>query len=98
MGGRVVLDAHADVVSAPSDQPADSGRARRQRSIKGAVAPRLLTAQAAAAYLGVPYTTLRDWTLRGHLPVVRPPDCRRWWFDRRDLDRAIDAWRERRDS
>ena len=59
--------------------------------------PRLLGAKAAAAHLGVPYTTLRDWTLRGHLPVVRVPDCRRWWFDRRDLDRAIEAWKERKD-
>ena len=57
-------------------------------------APRLLSAQAAARYLGVPYTSLRDWALRGHLPIVRVPDCRRLWFDRRDLDRAIDTWKE----
>ena len=57
--------------------------------------PRLLSAQAAARYLGVPYTSLRDWTLRGHIPIVRVPECRRLWFDRRDLDRAIDAWKER---
>lgn len=59
--------------------------------------PLLLSAQAAARYLGIPYTSLRDWALRGHLPVVRVPDCRRWWFDRRDLDRAVEAWKERRD-
>ena len=57
-------------------------------------APRLLSAQAAARYLGVPYTSLRDWALRGHLPIVRVPDCRRLWFDKRDLDRAIDTWKE----
>ena len=57
--------------------------------------PRLLSAQAAARYLGVPYTSLRDWALRGHVPIVRVPECRRLWFDRRDLDRAIDAWKER---
>ncbi len=57
--------------------------------------PRLLSAKAAAAYLGVPYATLRDWGLRGYLPVIRPPDCRRWWFDRRDLDAAIERWKER---
>jgi excisionase family DNA binding protein len=56
--------------------------------------PRLLSAQAAAKYLGVPYTSLRDWALRGHIPIVRVPDCRRLWFDRKDLDRAIDAWKE----
>lgn len=57
--------------------------------------PRLLSAQDAARYLGVPYTSLRDWALAGHLPIVRAPGCRRLWFDRRDLDRAIDAWKER---
>jgi hypothetical protein len=57
--------------------------------------PRLLSAQAAAQYLGVPCTSLRDWALRGHIPIVRVPDCRRLWFDRKDLDRAVDAWKER---
>lgn len=57
--------------------------------------PRLLSAQAAAQYLGVPYTSLRDWALRGDIPLVRVPNCRRLWFDKRDLDRAIDAWKER---
>jgi excisionase family DNA binding protein len=61
----------------------------------GSAAPRLLSAQAAAKYLGVPYTSLRDWALRGHLPIVRVPDCKRLWFDRRDLDQAIEAWKER---
>ena len=56
---------------------------------------RLVSAQRAAAYLGVPYTSLRDWALRGHLPLVRVPGTRRLWFDRRDLDRLIDAWKER---
>jgi excisionase family DNA binding protein len=54
-----------------------------------------LSAQRAAEYTGWPYTTLRDAALRGHLPVVRIPGSRRMWFDRRDLDRAIDAWKER---
>jgi excisionase family DNA binding protein len=56
---------------------------------------RLLSAQDAAAYTGWPYTTLRDVALRGHLPVVRIPGSKRMWFDRRDLDRAIDAWKDR---
>ena len=57
--------------------------------------PRLLSAQAAATYTGWPYTTLRDAALRGHMPVVRIPGSRRMWFDRKDLDRVIDAWKER---
>ncbi len=55
---------------------------------------RLLTAKDAAQYLGVPYTTLRDWAHRGMLPIVRPPDCRRWWIDRLDLDRFIERFKE----
>jgi excisionase family DNA binding protein len=56
---------------------------------------RLLSLQGAAEYLGVPRTTIRDWAVRGHVPVVRVPDCRRIWLDRRDLDRLIEAWKER---
>ncbi len=55
---------------------------------------RLLTAKDAAHYLGVPYTTLRDWAHRGMLPIVRPPNCRRWWIDRLDLDRFIERFKE----
>ena len=61
----------------------------------GGAEPRLLSAQAAARYLGVPYTSLRDWALRGEVPIVRVSNCRRLWFDRRDLDRAIESWKER---
>ena len=61
-------------------------------------AARLLATKDAALYLGVPYTTLRDWALRGHVPIVRPPECRRWWFDRQDLDRCLERWKERLDE
>lgn len=61
----------------------------------GETTPRLLSAQSAARYLGVPYTSLRDWARRGHVPIVRVPDCRRLWFDRHDLDRAVESWKER---
>ena len=74
---------------ARTDSPTNDVVAKR-----GAV-PRLLSAQSAAKYLGVPYTTLRDWALRGHLPVIRAPQSRRMWFDRKDLDRIIDQWKER---
>ena len=57
-------------------------------------AGRLLTAKDAAHYLGVPYTTLRDWAHRGILPVVRVPECRRWWIDRHDLDRVVERFKE----
>ena len=56
--------------------------------------PRLLNIQAAAQYLGVPYTTLRDWAVRGEIPSVRVPGTRRWWFDRQDLDTAVERWKQ----
>jgi hypothetical protein len=59
---------------------------------------RLLSAQAAVAYIGWPYTALRDAALHGLLPVVRIPGSKRTWCDRRDLDRAIDSWKERREE
>jgi hypothetical protein len=65
---------------------------------------RLLDAQAAVAYTGIPYTTLRDLALGVRarldrdprapvLPCVRVPGCRRLWFDRADLDAAINRWK-----
>lgn len=56
--------------------------------------PRLLSAQDAAKWLGMPYTSLRDIVFAGALPVVRFPGSRRWWFDRADLARAIDVHKE----
>ncbi len=67
---------------------------RRKDDVRNGRGPKLLSAQDAAKYLGVPYTTLRDWVLRGHLPVVRAPESGRMWFDRDDLDRAVKQWKE----
>lgn len=56
---------------------------------------RLLTAPAASHYTGWPYRTLMNAARDGHLPIVRIPGSDRTWFDRKDLDRAIEAWKER---
>lgn len=56
---------------------------------------RLLSVQAASGYTGLPYTTILDAAHRGLLPVMRVPGSRRMWFDREDLDRAIETWKER---
>ena len=53
-----------------------------------APAPRLLSQQEAAAYLGISYWTLRDLTFRGELPHVRIR--RRILIDRLDLDAYLD--------
>ncbi|MCX6543781.1 MAG: helix-turn-helix domain-containing protein [Acidobacteria bacterium] len=55
--------------------------------------PRLLDAKTAARALGLPYTSLRDATFRGELAVVKVG--RRWFFDRRDLERFIESHKER---
>lgn len=57
---------------------------------------RLLTAQAAARYLGVPYTSLRDLGLRGVIPVVKIPGVRRLYFDVHELDAAVVRWKNAR--
>lgn len=51
-------------------------------------APRLLSQQEAAAYLGISYWTLRDLTFRGEVPHVKIG--RRILVDRLDLDAYLD--------
>ena len=53
----------------------------------------LVPAVQAAKDYGVPYTTLRDLTFRGEIPVVRLGTA--WYFDRRDLARFIERSKER---
>jgi hypothetical protein len=55
----------------------------------------LQTLQQGAAEHGVPYTTLRDLVLQGHLPRVQLGDSRRIWVKRADLDRLIATSTER---
>jgi len=79
----------------PQEGTAIGGR-RRSRPIQPAVpgVGRLLSAQNSAEWLGVPYTTLLDIARRGSLPHVQIPGCRRWWFERRELEAALNRWRE----
>jgi excisionase family DNA binding protein len=61
--------------------------------------PRLLDLEAAAAYLGVSPSTIRDLEAAGVLPRVRVPlpggrELRKLLFDKADLDQLIDAWKE----
>jgi len=56
---------------------------------------RLLTLQRASAESGIPATTLRDLHFRGHLPICRFPENRRWWVRREDLERLIERSIER---
>lgn len=49
----------------------------------------LLTLQDAATQTGVPYTSLRDLVLQGHLKRVQLGDSRRYWVRRADLEQLI---------
>ena len=64
--------------------------------------PRLLNVRDSATYLGVSFWTCRDLINAGTIPVVQIPAprrdgriIRRTLIDRADLDRFIDAHKER---
>ena len=63
-----------------------------------AIVPRLLDLRATARYLGVSPWTVRDLEAAGVLRRVSVPlrgrDLRKLLFDRADLDRLIDGWKE----
>jgi hypothetical protein len=63
------------------------------------VPPRLLDLDGTAAYLGVSPWTVRDLEAAGVLPRVRVPlpnggELRKLLFDRSDLDRLVEAWKD----
>ena len=65
------------------------------------VLPRLLDLHAAAQYLGVSAWTVRDLEAAGTVPRIRIPlpnagELRKLLFDRADLDRLIDGWKDTR--
>jgi excisionase family DNA binding protein len=55
--------------------------------------PRLLGLKEAASELGLSVWTLRDLVGAGTLRAVQPPGIRRILIDRKDLERAIEAWK-----
>ena len=72
-------------------------------SAQAPITPRLLDLMTTAAYLGVSPWTVRDLEAAGVLPRVCVPlpggrDLRKLLFDRADLDRLIEAWKERPDT
>jgi hypothetical protein len=65
------------------------------------IGPRLLDLHAAAAYLGVSSWKLRELEAVGTVPRIRIPlpnagELRKLLFDRADLDRLIDGWKDAR--
>ena len=50
----------------------------------------LMTLREAATRTGVPYNSLRELVLEGHLPCVKLGSGRRVWLKRSDFDRLIE--------
>lgn len=76
-----------------------NGRALASQAV-APVSPRLLDLERAAMYLGVSGWTVRDLEAAGVLPRVRVPlpnggELRKLLFDKIDLDRLIENWKDR---
>jgi hypothetical protein len=89
--GRMPSPADAQVCGGEGLQAAVAGQI--------AVSPRLLSLDAAAAYLSMSPWTIRNLEAQGVLPRVRVPlpqggELRKLLFDKADLDRLIGAWKE----
>ena len=54
---------------------------------------KLISIKQAADEYGLPAALIRDLIHRGDLAAVQPPNIRRVFVVRADLDRKIDAWR-----
>ena len=54
---------------------------------------RLLSLRQAEAEYGLPYAQLLDLAKRGELAAVQPPNVRRIYLVRADLERKLELWR-----
>jgi hypothetical protein len=82
--------------SAPTSRPRST---RAPAADVPAMCPRLLDLNGSASYLSVSPWTVRDLEAAGTLRRVRVPlaghrELRRLLFDRTDLDRLIEAWKD----
>ena len=81
-------------------QKRDERRRTEERKRRTAQAPSptavLWTMQQCSAWSGVPYMSVRQLVLSGHLPSVRLGDSRRTWVRRADYQRLIAASTEAR--
>jgi hypothetical protein len=78
-----------------------SGASAAVQTAAAPVSPRLLDLHVSAGYLGLSEWTVRTLEQQGILKRVRIPlpnhgELRKLLFDRADLDRLIDAWKDAR--
>ncbi len=84
--------------TSPSEPRVSSGSERGALAVI-AIEPRLLSLEDAARYLGVSPWTVRELEWSGVLPRIRIPlgngkELRKLLFDREDLNRLIDRWKD----
>jgi excisionase family DNA binding protein len=84
--------------AATLDSSGPEGRALAYLAI-APIPPRLLDVHGLAAYLSVPEATVYDLAARNVLRRVRVPlpdggELRKLLFDRAEVDRAIEGWKE----
>src|SRR5689334_15940623 len=82
----------------PCTQHGDGDGTQAQITV-APVSPRLLDLHTAAGYLGLSQWTVRELEAAGIVPRVRVPlphagELRKLLFDRTDLDRLIDSWKD----
>ncbi len=87
------------VVGIASAEDGEDKRPRWSKLALEAIVPRLMSLEQAALYLGVSPWTVRDLEAAGVLSRVRIPlknngELRKLLFDREDLDRLIEGWKE----
>jgi hypothetical protein len=98
--GRPRKFGHVSGTSSVGDCDRSGPKGRPLASEAGALlSPRLLDVHGLAAYLSVPEATVYDLSARGVLRRVRVPlpdgsELRKLLFDRDDVDRLIDAWKD----
>ena len=85
--------------TSPDERDVHGGSKGRALAMQ-ASEPRLLSLDDAARYLGLSAWTVRDLEAPGVLKRVRIPlanggELRKLLFDREDLDRLIEGWKER---
>jgi excisionase family DNA binding protein len=76
------------ILTSLADLVAERVSARMGGTGSAAIAPRLLSVEQAAAYIGRTKDSVQSMAANGKLPIVRAD--RRIFFDRRDLDRWIE--------
>lgn len=98
--GRPRKDGH--VVGIAAQQDGENEGRRWSALALSAIVPRLLSLEQAALYLGCSPWTVRalaskdDGVLkRVRIPLKNNVELRKLLFDREDLDRLIEAWKER---